>query len=178
MLGMLGIALQFLLYPRVNARLGLLRAFRLFLYGFPIAYFITPYLVLLPSSPAPAPASGFAVWLGIAIVLLVHTTARTFALPAAILLLNNCTPHPSVLATVHGLGQSTSSLFRTVGPIAAGRWYGLGLQNGMVGTAWWAVAVISAAGCVVSGWVYNGSGHEVLLPGEVRKGEGAGKGRE
>ena len=177
-LGMLGIALQLFLYPRINARLGLLRAFRVFLYGFPLAYFITPYLVLLPSSPAPAPASGFLLWLGIAVVLLVHTTARTFALPAAILLLNNCTPHPSVLATVHGLGQSTSSLFRTVGPIVAGRWYGLGLENGAVGTAWWAVAAISVAGCAVSWYVYNGSGHEVLLPGEVRKGERVVKGRE
>ena len=177
-LGILGIALQFLLYPRINARLGLLRAFRLFLYGFPIAYLITPYLVLLPTSPAPAPASGFLLWFGIAVVLLVHTTARTFALPAAILLLNNCTPHPSVLATVHGLGQSTSSLFRTVGPIAAGRWYGLGLQNEVVGTAWWVVAGISMAGCVVSWYVYNGSGHEVLLLGETRNGGGVVKGKE
>ncbi|KAK4960793.1 hypothetical protein LTR66_012872, partial [Elasticomyces elasticus] len=92
--------------------------------------------------------------------------ARTFALPASIILLNNSSPHPSVLATIHGLGQATSATFRTVGPMLAGYWYGVWTERGLVGMAWWIVAFVSAIGCGASFYVKNGNGHEVFLPGE------------
>lgn len=88
-------------------------------------------------------------------------------MPATIILLNNCSPHPSVLGTVHGIGQSVSAAFRTIGPIVSGWWYGAGLEHGVVGAAWWAIAGVSAAGCVTAVWVYEGSGHEIYLEGEV-----------
>ncbi len=166
-LGMLGMALQLLLYPTVHAALGTLRSFRYFLILFPLAYLLAPYLSILPSStPAPSPASGPLIWIGIILVLLLQVTARTFALPATIILLNNCSPHPSVLGTVHGMGQSVSALFRTVGPVVAGWWYGAGLEKGVVGAAWWATAGVAGAGCATAMWVYEGSGHEIFLPGE------------
>lgn len=144
-----------------------MRCFRYSLFLFPLAYFLAPYLSLLPSpTPAPSPATGFWVWVGISLILTLQVTARTFALPASIILLNNSSPHPSVLATIHGIGQSVSSTFRTVGPIAAGYWYGVGLERGIVGIAWWLVAAVSSIGCIASFWVRNGTGHEILLPGE------------
>lgn len=166
-LGVIGVTLQFLLYPKVNARFGLIRSFRYSLFLFPLAYFLAPYLSLLPSTSVPPyQASGPLIWLGISFVLLLQVAARTFALPATIILLNNCSPHPSVLGTIHGLGSSASSTFRTVGPIASGRWYAIGLEKGVVGTAWWGIAAVSAGGCIASYWIYNGSGHEIKLPGE------------
>jgi hypothetical protein len=172
-LGMLGMALQLFLYPPVQARIGTLRSFQYFLLLFPIAYFFAPYLAVLPSSSvAPEPASGGFIWIGIIFVLLMQVTARTFTLPATIILLNNCSPHPSVLGTIHGLGQSVSAGFRTVGPVVGGWWYGAGLENGAVGLAWWGVAAVSAAGCFVAIGVYEGSGHEVFLPGEQEELDG------
>ncbi|KAG9242750.1 major facilitator superfamily domain-containing protein [Calycina marina] len=166
-LGMLGVTLQIFLYPPTHARLGTLRSFRYFLVMFPIAYFFAPYLAVLPSSSAaPEPSSGGFVWIGIILVLLMQVMARTFTLPATIILLNNCSPHPSVLGTIHGLGQSVSAGFRTVGPVVGGWWYGAGLERGVIGLAWWCVAAVSAAGCIVAMGVYEGSGHEVFLPGE------------
>lgn len=165
--GLLGMILQLFLYPAVHARLGTLSSFRSSLILFPPAYILAPYLAILPSStPFPIPASGLLIWSGITLVLLLQVTARTFALPATIILLNNCSPHPSVLGTVHGMGQSVSAAFRTVGPVVAGWWYGAGLEGGVVGMAWWATAGVAGAGCVVAMWVYEGSGHEVFLPGE------------
>lgn len=159
--------LQLFLYPPVQARLGTLLSFRLFLLLFPFAYFLAPYLTVLPSSAAsPGAASGGFIWIGIVIVLLLQVTARTFTLPATIILLNNCSPHPSVLGTVHGIGQSVSAAFRTIGPVVGGWWYGAGLEKGVVGAAWWGIAGVSAAGCVTAVWVYEGSGHEILLDGE------------
>lgn len=157
-LGIVGLVLQLTMYPWANGRFGLMRCFRYSLFLFPLAYFLAPYLSLVPStSNAPQPSAGILVWLGISLVLFFQVTARTFALPASILLINNCTPHPSVLATIHGIGQSTSSAFRTIGPIAAGYWYGLGLRYDTVALAWWIIAAVSLLGCVVSFWVRDGS---------------------
>lgn len=165
-LGFLGIVLQLLLYPRVNARYGLLKSTRWSLLVFPVAYFLAPYLSLLVRSANPdamaadansntSPSA--ALWFGITLVLLLQVGARTFALPGTILLINNSAPHPGMLGTVHGLGASTSSAFRTIGPIVTGYWYGVGLQQGMVGFGWWALALVSVAGCLTSFWARDGS---------------------
>lgn len=183
-IGFIGVALQFLLYPYANSRFGLMRCFRGSLFLFPAAYFLAPYIALLPSvSPPPDPASGWAVWIGISFVLFLQVAARTFALPASIILLNNSSPHPSVLATIHGIGQACSATFRTFGPILAGYWYGLWTERGIVGMAWWITGTVAALGCVASFLVRNGSGHELFLPGEeqeLKEGEtggGSGDGR-
>lgn len=166
-LGIIGMLLQIFLYPPIQARLGTMRSFRWFLLLFPVAYFVAPYLSILPSAgPPPEPASGTLIWLGIIFVLLLQVTARTFTLPASIILLNNCSPHPSVLGTIHGLGQSVSAGFRTVGPVVGGWWYGYGLDIGMVAWGWWGVAFISAFGCTTALGMHEGSGHEIYLEGE------------
>ncbi|OTA62875.1 MFS general substrate transporter [Hypoxylon sp. EC38] len=166
-LGILGMVLQIFLYPPVHARLGTLRSFRWFLLLFPIAYFLAPYLAVLPSSSEPPePASGPVIWIYMALIQLLQVMARTITLPASIILLNNCSPHPSVLGLVHGLGQSVSAGFRTIGPVVGGWWYGAGLEMGMVGASWWAVALVSALGCISAMFIYEGSGHEIFLEGE------------
>lgn len=171
-LGLLGMMLQLTLYPSVNARLGTLRSLQYFLPLFPIAYLLAPYLAVLPSSTIPpAAAAGIFIWIGIIWVLLLQVTARTFTLPATIILLNNCSPHPSVLGTVHGIGQSVSAACRTIGPLVSGWWYGAGLESGVVGAAWWAVSGVAIAGCVTAIWVYEGSGHEIVLEGEGQNDE-------
>lgn len=178
-IGFIGVALQFLLYPWANGRFGLMRCFRGSLVLFPAAYYLAPYIALIPStSKAPEPASGAPIWLGISFVLFLQVAARTFALPATIILLNNSSPHPSVLGTIHGLGQACSATFRTLGPILAGWWFGIWMERGVIGMAWWIVGSIAALGCVAAYWVKNGSGHEIFLPGEEaeEKEEGAAGG--
>lgn len=154
-LGVLGMLLQVVMYPPVHSRLGTLRSFRYFLVIFPVAYLLAPFLATLPQ--------GSVLWVAIVMILFLHTSARTMTLPASIILLNNCSPHPSVLGTIHGLGQSVSAGFRTVGPIVGGWWYGLGLDWGMVAFSWWAVAAVSVGGSVASLLLYEGSGKEIEL---------------
>jgi len=166
-LGTIGISLQLALYPSLSARLGTARSFRLALLLFPVSYFVAPYVVLLPAaSRPPAPADGPWVWIGITAVLALQVLARTFALPAAGILVNNCCPHPSVLGTIHGLGQSVSSGTRTLGPAISGWMYGKGLTMGVVGLAWWGMAIDAIVGAAVGAFVKEGSGHEILLEGE------------
>ncbi|KAI0423422.1 major facilitator superfamily domain-containing protein [Xylaria sp. FL1042] len=166
-LGVIGILMQLLLYPWLSTRLGTLRSWRTFLFFFPITYLILPFLSIVPSStPPPSQKTGLAIWVAISGVLFVQVSARTFALPAQTILVNNCTPHPSVLGTVHGLGQSASSLARTIGPVAGGWLYGLGLSHGLVGGVFWGMATIAVIGLVFSFWVREGDGHEILLEGD------------
>ncbi|KAK3937409.1 MFS general substrate transporter [Diplogelasinospora grovesii] len=166
-LGVLGIGLQLGVYPWLSARLGTVRSWRLFLFCFPFTYFLVPYLSLVPSSAAPpSPKDGVAVWFAIAGVLCFQVVGRTFALPAQTILVNNCTPHPSVLGTVHGIGQSVSSFARTVGPILCGFLYGLGLSRGIVGAVWWGLSGVAIAGVLASFLVREGDGHEIWLAGD------------
>ncbi|KAF2205348.1 MFS general substrate transporter [Delitschia confertaspora ATCC 74209] len=168
-LGVIGITMQILLYPRLSHHLGTTRSNRIFLCLFPIAYLLTPFLSIVPSSTiAPAGASGFLVWVAIGTVLFIQVSARTFVMPATTILVNNCCPHPSVLGTVHGLGQSVSSMTRTFGPIMWGYIFGRGLSLGIVGLAWWTLACVAAVGAVAGRFVEDGDGHGILLEGEVR----------
>ena len=75
--------------------------------------------------------------------------ARTFAVPGIVLLTNNAAPSPEVLGSIHGLGAAVSSAFKTIGPIAAGKWYSQGLSNEAIGLAWpwW---MLSASALVAS----------------------------
>ncbi|KIW65192.1 hypothetical protein PV04_07472 [Phialophora macrospora] len=148
-LGFVGIILQLTLYPSVNARFGLLRSTRWSLFVFPIAYAVAPYLSLLISHP-------FILWIGIVVVVILQVAARTFAIPGSVLLINNSSPSPAMLGTIHGMGAATSSAFRTIGPIVAGHWYGQGLEKGVVGWAWWWLALVSLFGVVPSFWAKDG----------------------
>ncbi|EFY94668.2 MFS transporter [Metarhizium robertsii ARSEF 23] len=167
-LGVLGMIIEIFCYPPIQTRLGTLPSFRWFLFLFPVAYFITPYISILPSSTEPPrPSSGAYVWTGLIVVLLLHTTARSLTLPASILLLNNCSPHPSVLGTIHGLGQSVSAGFRTVGTVVGGRWYGFGLDIGMVAWGWWGTAAVSIFACLTALGMNDGNEHENFMNGEM-----------
>ena len=166
-MGLIGITLQVLLYPRISFKLGMLRSFKISILLFPVAYMLAPYLSLLPSSsPPPSQATGAIIWMGITALLFIQVTARTFALPSTAILVNNACPHPSVLGTVHGIGQTVSSATRTIGPALAGWIYGKGLERGVVGLAWWYMAGVAICGAVAGRWVRDGSGHEVFLDGE------------
>ncbi|TGZ82160.1 MFS general substrate transporter [Ascodesmis nigricans] len=151
-LGTLGIAMQLIVYPPVQIRLGLIRSYRWSNSLFPIAYLLTPMLVFLRR------ISDAATWAGISGVLAIQVAARTFAFPASIALLTNAVEVPGVLGTIHGVGSSLMALSRTVGPLV-GSW---GLAKGMEGwgVEWvfWTLSLIAAASWTVSLRLKEGRG--------------------
>ena len=143
--GIMGIMIQLLLYPRLQAYRGTLWAYRLAWIMFPFAYVVAPYLSLLPPQ-------GVLRWFGISLVLALQVTARTFAIPSSVILLTNVAPSKEDLGTVHGAGNMVSSLSRAVGPAVAGSVFGLGLDNGTVGLVWWTyLAIVAFVGYWQSG---------------------------
>ncbi|KAH9876719.1 hypothetical protein J1614_003851 [Plenodomus biglobosus] len=172
-LGVIGINLQLFIYPKLSHRLGTAKSYRIFLALFPITYALAPFLSRVPSwAKPPDGVSGPWIWMAITVVLFVQVLGRTFALPCTTILINNVSPHPSVLGTVHGIGQSVSSLTRTFGPIMFSWVFGKGLDIGIVGLAWWLMSAIAMIGCAVAQGVKEGDGHELLLRNEVRESDG------
>lgn len=163
-LGVLGILLQLFVYPSLSARLGTVRCLRVFLPCFPATYFVLPFLSLVPKN-------GVAMWIAITAVLSCQVVGRTFALPNMTILVNNCSPHPSVLGTLHGLAQSFSSAARTMGPMLCGYLYGIGLARGVVGGVWWGLSGFATMGWIMSWLLREGDGHEIWLDGDEEEDE-------
>lgn len=89
-IGAIGIPLQVFVYPWVSTKYGNVRCYRAVLIIFPLVYLLAPYLSLVHSTTAPpAPASGALIWISITGLLFLQVLARTFALPANIILINN-----------------------------------------------------------------------------------------
>jgi hypothetical protein len=150
-IGVIGFPLQILLYPMLNTKLGTLPSYRLFLPFSMLAYLTIPFLALLPNKP-------YLVWPALTLVLASQVVARTFALPGSTILINNCTPHRSVLGTIHGFAQSVSSGARTIGPTAGGWALGLGLKGNCVGAVWWAMAGIAILNWTLLWAIFEGDG--------------------
>ena len=167
-IGAIGLCMQFGVYSRITDRYGTLNTYRHALLLFPIAYSMVPFLVMLPTkSDTPHPSDGPWLWIGISSLLLVVVAGRTFSLPITQILVNNCSPHPSVLSSVHGLGQSVSAGARTLGPVVWSTLYGLGLHKGYVGLGFWTLCVESILAFGASWLVYEGNGHEIRLPSDA-----------
>jgi hypothetical protein len=155
-LGIFGIIIQLVLYPDLSDRLSTVAFFRLSTSLFPLGYLVTPYLVLIGpsfSSTTSTRVLDCLTWVGVTLVVLFHMLARAFAIPASLILLNRCARDGSVRGKVHGICQTVSASSRAMGAAAAGAWYVIGLERGMMGTAWWAVSAVSALGSVAGFWL-------------------------
>ncbi|OJD24192.1 hypothetical protein ACJ73_04449 [Blastomyces percursus] len=152
-IGLLGLPLQILVYPRVHFRLGTLKSLRSFIPFSLLAYILVPFLTLVPNR-------AYLVWPALAAVFSLQVISRTFALPAGIILVNNTVSDPSVLGTLHGVAQSVVSCARTLGPVIGGWGLGMGLKYNIVGAVWWALAVLALLGWGLTWTIFEGRGIE------------------
>ncbi|KAL6231108.1 hypothetical protein BDW75DRAFT_221073 [Aspergillus navahoensis] len=150
-IGIIGLPLQIFIYPHIQSRLGTLTSFRTFLPFSPLSYILMPFLALIPSYP-------YLVWPAFTFVVGLQVVSRTFALPAAVILVNNSVTDASILGTVNGAATSISSAARTLGPLLGGWGLGLGLKYNLVGAVWWALAVEALLGWLLLGTIYEGKG--------------------
>ncbi|KAI8635623.1 major facilitator superfamily transporter [Xylariaceae sp. FL1651] len=165
--GLLGIPLQIFGYSRVVKWLGMLRTWRVFLRGFPLVYFVIPYLSVIPSSsPRPAPRDGLLVWLAIFAAQTLMMCSASFAVPSQIVLTNNSSPHPSALGRTHSTAEMICSFTRTISPVVAGLFYSYGSAHGVTGLPWWIMSGVTLFACILSLYVHEGDGHEIKLEGD------------
>ena len=153
-IGVIGLPLQLLFYPRLQGRWGTLMSYRIFLPFSIAAYTILPYLSLIPSSGLPK----WIFWLFLTLILTLQVLSRTFALPSTVILVNNSSPSPASLGTIHGFAQSVSSGARTAGPVVGGWLLGWGLKNNCVGGVWWGMAVVAGCNWGLLWTIFEGDG--------------------
>lgn len=128
------------LFPLITERLGPLRLFRLMSVLYPLLYFVTPYMVLLPEGARMASIYGLVVW---------KCTFSTLAYPSNAILVTNSAPTTLTLGTINGAAASTASLCRALGPIVSGFLYSMGLESGCSGLSWWATCLVTVGGAYV-----------------------------
>ncbi|KAH3942379.1 hypothetical protein HBH64_189420 [Parastagonospora nodorum] len=167
LLGLVGIPVQVFGYPRLSQRFGTMKLWRIFLFGFPLCYFMTPFTVILQSITSPSARGARAtVWAIIVVVQALSVVSGTFVLPAQIMLTNNASPHPTALGRTHSAAVLLSSFSRSISPMLGGAVLGYSSERGMTELAWWLMCMVALGGCGLSFLVREGTGHEIWLPGD------------
>lgn len=165
-LGAIGVILQMLIYPKLNDRWGTVLIWRNALFVFPIVYVLAPFLSLVASAEINK-GKIVLTWIAMGFILLLFVIGRTGVTPATTLLINDCTPHPSVRGTIHTAGTTIGNISRSFFPVIAFIIFGKGLDIGIVGLGFWCVAGLSVLACVASFWVREGSnGQDIVLEAE------------
>lgn len=155
--GLYSLLSNFMIVTPVTQRFGSLRLFRLLAFTYFALYLVTPYVVLLPHNLRMPAIYVLVVW---------KCTYATLAYPNNAILLANSAPSKDVLGTINGVGASTASLCRALGPTISGLLYSLGLQTGYSGLAWWFSGLVAVVGAYLSSQISEG-GPQVKGAGEV-----------
>lgn len=137
--GLIALFIQGVIFPVLADWLGVWSIFVLVTILHPIAYFIVPFLALLPET---------LVYPGIYTCLTIRNVLSILAYPVILILLKQASPAPSVLGKINGLAASAGAACRTIAPPVAGILYGIGINVGFTGLAWWGSALVAIMGAV------------------------------
>lgn len=142
--GLIALFVQGVIFPLMASWLGVWRLFVLVTVGHPIAYFIVPYLILLPES-----------WLytGIYASLFVRNFLSILAYPLILILIKEAAPSASCLGKINGFAASTGGACRTVASPIAGILYGMGSQMRFTPLAWWISSLVAVIGALQIPWI-------------------------
>ncbi|KAK0715758.1 major facilitator superfamily domain-containing protein [Lasiosphaeris hirsuta] len=142
--GVYSMGSTYFLFPAIVKRMGALNLFRFISMSYPLLYFATPYLVLLPDNLRMVGIYGIVVW---------KCTFSTLAYPSNAILLTNSAPTTLSLGTINGVAAMTASLSRAFGPAISGMLYSMGLESGYSGLVWWATGLVTIAGAWISFYI-------------------------
>ena len=183
--GICGMVVQFLLFPPLARRFGVLNCLKACAVAFPIAYFIIPFTALLPTRESQIG--------GCFAVMLIKCWASIFAFPCSTILLTNSASSLRVLGTLNGFATSFSAIGRAIGPFIGGAMFSLGVKRGYVIAPWWLFSAVSIIAAIPIWFLVEGEGFggdddhvsdeeeveedEEQLRAEALKGEAEGAGK-
>lgn len=153
--GIIALLIQAVVFPLFASWLGVWRTFIVVAIGHPLAYFVVPWLPLLPEH---------LVYPGIYACLTIRNFFSILAYPVLLILIKEASPGPSSLGKINGLAASTGAACRTIASPVAGFLYGVGINAEFTPLAWWASAVVAIAGAVQALCIHqqkSGMHHEV-----------------
>ena len=148
--GIAGMFIQFLIFPPLTRRYGVLTSLKVVTAMFPIVCILTPFTALFPTSLTQQIAM-FAV-------MLVKSWAVIFAFPCTTILLTNSAVSMRVLGTLNGVATSISAIGRAAGPAIAGWTFSIGVSKGYVILPWWTLAGFALLGAITPWWLIEMDG--------------------
>ncbi|KAI1152629.1 major facilitator superfamily domain-containing protein [Nemania diffusa] len=146
-------AIQFVLFPPLCARYGVLACFRVCVLVFPAVYFAVPFTVLI-EDPRLRYGALFAA-------MVIKAFAVIVGFPCSTILLTNSAASLSILGTLNGFATTFSALGRASGPALTGLAFSWGVKNNMIGAPWWILGLIAAVGALPVWMIADGDGPRV-----------------
>lgn len=141
---------QFLLFPPLAQRLGVLRCLRIAFLIFPFVFFVTPFISLLPTQTSKE--------IAMIILLMIRGIGGTFAFPTSTIMLTNSASSLRILGTLNGLATSVSALGRGAGPASGGTLFTIGVKHGYIILPFWALGLIALLAFIPTLWLVEGKG--------------------
>jgi hypothetical protein len=139
LIGIIGMFVQFLIFPVAARRYGVLYCYKVVASLFPIIYAITPFTVLVPER----------IRMATVFVLMVSKLILViFCFPCCTILLTNSAASLEVLGTLNGVGVSVSAVGRAAGPALVGQAFTVGVKHGYGIVPWWILMVVTVLGAV------------------------------
>ena len=148
--GIVGMFVQFLVFPPVARRYGVLPCLKFVTAMFPFVYIITPFTALLPTA--------FSQQIGMFCIMLVKCFAAIFSFPCTTILLTNSAVSLRVLGTLNGVATSISALGRAAGPAITGWMFSIGANKGYIILPWWTLAAFATLGAIAPWWLVEMEG--------------------
>jgi hypothetical protein len=146
----LGLFLQFCVFPPAARHFGVLRCLRITTLFAPIPCLLVPFTVLFPTSVSQRFAVLFVM--GIKCIL------NAFWFPCAIIALTNSVPSPHLLGTLNGVATSISAIGRATGPASAGLLFSIGADAGYVIVPWFYLACFAGLNYIASRYLIEMDG--------------------
>lgn len=131
---------QFLIFPPIARKYGVLNCYKFCAVLFPIVYLITPFTALI-QDPILQQLVMFSI-------MLLKCIAVIFAFPSSTILLTNSARSLRILGTLNGFAVSISAVGRAVGPAMTGATFTWGIEKGYVITGWWLLSFIAILGAI------------------------------
>lgn len=141
---------QFLLFPPIARYLGVLRCLRIAFLIFPVVFFITPFITLIPDQTTKE--------ITMIALLMVRGVGGTFAFPTSTIMLTNSASSLAILGTLNGLATSVSAVGRASGPAIFGTLFTMGVKHGYVIVPFWTLSVVAFLAWIPTLWLEDGKG--------------------
>lgn len=148
--GVVGMLIQFFMFPPLARRYGVLPCLKVVTTMLPIAYIITPFTALFPTPTTQQ--------IGILVVMIIKCWATIFAFPCSLILLTNSAVSLRILGTLNGVAVSISAIGRAAGPAIGGYSFTFGVDNGYGILPWWIMGCFGILGAIVPWWLVEMEG--------------------
>jgi hypothetical protein len=165
--GISGMLVQFLVFPPVARKYGVVKCLRVCAICMPIIYFFVPFAALLPDRSSQEIAIFILMIIKGCCKCLQYPSVRhisnsllvsTFAFPCSTILLTNSASSLRILGTLNGIATSVGAIGRALGPAVGGSTFTYGVKIGYVILPWWTLSFIATLAAIPSFWVVEGEG--------------------